>query len=456
MLRRFVAFLCIMAAAQAIAVPLETYSDFLTANPGQGKFGLWNKLLVRGTGTNDFYILEVDPTTGKLPVDASVSIGNDTDYGTVGANTLRTAAQIGNANGAADFGQGAVSAQTLRSVSVLSTGSSALDYGAGNASAATLRTVLATDQAAIPVSQSGNWNIQDITGTISLPTGAATEATLSSIDTKVATETTLSSIDTSTTSIDTTTTALNGKIANDYGASTGAVRTASQLGNTTGAVDYNSGAASAQTLRTVLATRHESVSTPLATQLSNGTGAVDYGSGAAGTGTLRTVLATRHESVTTPIAAQISNGTSAIDFGSGADSAATIRNVLATRHETATTPLAVRISNGTAFTTPQATGRAYGDSVRLDYSGTNVTTGAWVELIASTAADINDLQIFDSCGEVLELGTGAAAAESRVLLIPPGGFGAGVPLRIASGTRVAIRAVSANCTSGQIVITGLN
>jgi len=36
--------------------------------------------------------------------------------------------------------------------------------------------VLASDQSAVPASQSGTWNINDISGTISLPTGAATAA----------------------------------------------------------------------------------------------------------------------------------------------------------------------------------------------------------------------------------------------------------------------------------------
>lgn len=38
----------------------------------------------------------------------------DTNYGSVGASTLRSAAQIGNATGAANFGNGATGAQTLR------------------------------------------------------------------------------------------------------------------------------------------------------------------------------------------------------------------------------------------------------------------------------------------------------------------------------------------------------
>lgn len=55
----------------------------------------------------------------SITVDGSVSVSNlpatvDTNYGAVGASTLRGAAQIGNATGAADFNNGASGAQTLR------------------------------------------------------------------------------------------------------------------------------------------------------------------------------------------------------------------------------------------------------------------------------------------------------------------------------------------------------
>lgn len=99
---------------------------------------------------------------------------------------------------------------------------------------------------------------------------------------------------------------------------------------------------------------------------------------------------------------------------------------------------------------------SYSDSVRNAYASTNVTTGAWVQLIASTAATINHLHLFDSCGETLELGTGAAAAETRVFIVPPGGISGVVDLTIAAGTRLSIRAISADCTTGEIDITGLN
>lgn len=57
--------------------------------------------------------LSIVPATGaSFPT----TFSGDQNYGTVGANTLRTAAQVGNATGAADFGSGVPGAQTLRTV----------------------------------------------------------------------------------------------------------------------------------------------------------------------------------------------------------------------------------------------------------------------------------------------------------------------------------------------------
>lgn len=47
-------------------------------------------------------------------------------------------------------------------------------------SANSLSVVIASDQSAVPSSQSGTWNINNVTGTVSLPTGAATSANQSS------------------------------------------------------------------------------------------------------------------------------------------------------------------------------------------------------------------------------------------------------------------------------------
>jgi hypothetical protein len=77
------------------------------------------------------------------------------------------------------------------------------------------------------------------------------------------------------------------------------------------------------------------------------------GQGAAGV-SAPVVLATRHESVTTPLAVQLSNGSSAFDFNSGTAGSTTLRTVLATRHESPVTPLSTRITpDGVSFYGPQ-------------------------------------------------------------------------------------------------------
>jgi hypothetical protein len=108
-----------------------------------------------------------------------------------------------------------------------------------------------------------------------LPTGAATETTLASID---------------------------GKLANNYGAATAALRTAAQLGNTTGAADFGAGSDSAQTLR-------------VSANLKRSGNELSYNTGAADANTLRSVLSTRHEAAATPIAARLSNGSGFITDG---------------------------------------------------------------------------------------------------------------------------------------------
>ncbi len=255
---RLLGFLLALVATSAQGAPTnaQTYAAqhvdaFRNGTPGM--------IMAKGSTDNNSYMLETDTTTGGLLVDivgGSLTLGYDTNYGTVGANTLRTAAQIGNATDAAAFGAGTTTAQTLR-------------------------VVLPTDQSAVPVSgtvaatQSGTWTVQP--------------------------------------------------------------------GNT---------------------------------------------------------------------------------------------------------------ANTTAWLTHN-TGGAYADSARNVYASVNVTTGAWVQLIASTAAVINCLTVFDSSGQTLKLGTGGAGVETIALIIPPGGLGGCVPLRIPAGTRVSIEAISATASSGEIDITGI-
>lgn len=99
-------------------------------------------------------------------------------------------------------------------------------------------------------------------------------------------------------------------------------------------------------------------------------------------------------------------------------------------------------------------GHSYSFSVRNAYASTNVTTAAWVEIVASTSESVEGLTLFDSCGQTLELGVGAAGSEARKMLIPPGGIDGYMPLYINKGSRIALKAVSGNCTTGEHVLTG--
>lgn len=88
---------------------------------------------------------------------------------------------------------------------------------------------------------------------------------------------------------------------------------------------------------------------------------------------------------------------------------------------------------------------------RLEYSSTNVTTAAYVELIASTTALTKKLQIFDSSGQTLYLALGAAASEVDKLIIVPGGNG-DIQVSIPASTRISLKAISATANTGEIVV----
>jgi hypothetical protein len=103
--------------------------------------------------------------------------------------------------------------------------------------------------------------------------------------------------------------------------------------------------------------------------------------------------------------------------------------------------------------TPKQNGYSYADSVRRDYSGGAVTTGAWTQLIAATAGAAQGILLFDSSGQTLELGIGAAASESRLLIIPPGGLNGFIPVAIPAGSRVSVKAISAQADVGELNVT---
>jgi hypothetical protein len=306
----------------AASLPV-TLSSNQTALP-VSQSGTWNI----GTLTGITNPVAVTQSTSPWVVSGTVTAAEDKNYGTVGANTIRAAAQIGNATGASDFGAGTTSAQTLRVV--LPTNQTAIpasqsgtwtvqqgtppwSVGGNVASAATdsgnpvkIGAVFLTTQPTVTNNQRVNlqatnrgalivstgvdsFNINNITGTISLPTGAATSAlqttgnaSLASIDTKLtsplsvtgpltdvqlratpvpvsgsvsvsnfpATQAVTQS--TSPWVVSGTITSAEDKDYGTVGAAT--LRTAAQIGNATGAAAFGTGTTDAQTLRVVIPT----------------------------------------------------------------------------------------------------------------------------------------------------------------------------------------------------------
>lgn len=113
-----------------------TSADVVTADQGAPNTAAngWPVKPTDGTNSQAF------TAAGEALVKVNELLPEDHDYGAVGANTLRTAAQIGNATGAADFDYGAVGAQTLRTAAEIGNATGAADFNNGATGAQTLRT----------------------------------------------------------------------------------------------------------------------------------------------------------------------------------------------------------------------------------------------------------------------------------------------------------------------------
>jgi len=110
---------------------------------------------------------------GANTLRSAAQIGNatgaaDFNFGTVGAQTLRTAAEIGNATGAADFNFGTVGGQTLRTAAQIGNSTGAALFGSGTTSAQVIRAVLPTDQTGINtfLDKSGSGTINALNGAV--------------------------------------------------------------------------------------------------------------------------------------------------------------------------------------------------------------------------------------------------------------------------------------------------
>jgi hypothetical protein len=93
-------------------------------------------------------------------------------------------------------------------------------------------------------------------------------------------------------------------------------------------------------------------------------------------------------------------------------------------------------------------------TARLDTGSSNVTSAAYVQLVAATSQPFSNVEIFNPSGATLLIATGGAGSE---VLIPysilPGGSSILLPLNIAKGTRIALKAAdTTSATAGLFVL----
>lgn len=96
--------------------------------------------------------------------------------------------------------------------------------------------------------------------------------------------------------------------------------------------------------------------------------------------------------------------------------------------------------------------QSYASGVRTVYSSQNVGTTNWFILFPSLTLTVSAIEIFDSSGQTLEIGTCGASdpanSEVRQLIIPPGGNGY-LRLQITQSQRISIRAISGTASVGE-------
>jgi hypothetical protein len=89
-----------------------------------------------------------------------------------------------------------------------------------------------------------------------------------------------------------------------------------------------------------------------------------------------------------------------------------------------------------------------------DFSSTNVTDAAYVEIDNSTGFTIKSIQAFYPDGDALIIATGAASSEVDLGYIFPGGSGTNIDCDIPAGTRLSMKLISGGETNveGKLVI----
>jgi hypothetical protein len=325
----------------------------------------------------------------------------------------------------------------------------------------------------IAATQSGTWNINDISGTISLPTGAATYAAQTNGTQKnqiVGSGGNIANVDiVSGTLLGTeygivTNTVVHGHYTSGGGGYADLKCTASGVllvdasGTTvpvsgtvaaTQSGTWNVGLNAGSNLVGKIGIDQTTPGTTNAVSLAQiGSTTMATGNGVVGTGVQRVAIASDNTAFGVNAA---QSGTWNIGTLTSITNAVTVTGTVAATQSGTWTVQPGNTVNTTAWLITQDGRSKANSSAYNDYTSTNVTTSAYTQLVASLTSACNEIEIFDSSGQGMILATGAAGAEVDQIFIFPGGNGR-VPLKIAASTRVSIKAKTATASVGYIMI----
>ncbi len=361
----------------AQAVPLATIGTFCGTFPNICRQGTESLLSARGEGTNDYYVLEADPTTGGLLVNvvAGTITATNPSLGPTGAAVPADGTYVGLNNGGNLIG--AIGDSSGRQIVA----------GAGTAGAAAGGVLTVQGSAsgtAIPISGSVTasqgsppWTV---TGTGTAGTAASGVLTIQGIASMTA-------------------------VKVDGSGVTGPVNV-TQFGSS--AVVTGTGASGA--------------GIPRVTVSNDSTVGLVAGSAIVGkVGIDQTTPGTTN-------AVSETNFPTTVDVNAGLIGASTVRTS----------------RGGFPSTTTVVTSN--------DYSGNNVTTSAYLQVIASTANATNTLCVSNSNAAPLKIATGASLSEVDRIYLPGGGSGC-YDINIPASTRISLKSISGTASTGFFLYT---
>lgn len=87
-----------------------------------------------------------------------------------------------------------------------------------------------------------------------------------------------------------------------------------------------------------------------------------------------------------------------------------------------------------------------------DCSSVNITTSAYLELIAAITKGVSAVRITNSSGRDIKIATGASGAEVDYILVPTAKNSGIVPVNWSAGTRISAKAFVGSAVTGVVAI----